>query len=366
MKLEISLFRFNYKSDYLPYYTKNFVKVKEEKTLLDVLNTINKEKPFAYKNVLDFPLVVNGVYTYASITIEEIKEKFGCDLTIEPISIRRSHTDLLINDADFQERLKVLSEFIDNEDKKTYEKYKLYFYASNTINFEYDYIGDSILLLANDLIEKNPSNEDEILKAIKDYDISIEYHTSLEKRVFNLDLDVEEKIQKLKNKLKLSKSLNKQNLFLDKKYHIDFGTFEDKYEIKYNFEDFNLAYYSGLKEDTQTIQLLEKLSAKIVKLPSMQWDLALDTFHINSEFTMKLASTVMLDAFDNSVDLLVVDSDELFYLFDSNRKSMEKVSGREIITPVIHKNELQKLAMGKHDDNLKNCLKKHIVDPEII
>jgi hypothetical protein len=366
MKLEISLFRFNYKSDYLPYYTKNFVKVKDEKTLLDILNSINEEQPFAYENILDFPLVVNGVYTYASITLEELTKEFGCDLTIEPISIRRAHTDLLINDADFQERLKILSEFIDNEDKKVYESYKLYFYASNTMNYEYDYIGDSILLLAADLIEKNPADESEILKAIIEYDTSIVYHTSLEKRVYNLDLKVEEKIQNLKNKLNLSKPLKEQNLFLDKKNSIDFGTFEENYEVKYNFEDFNLAYFQGTKEDSQTLELLGKLSAKLIDTPSMHSDLALESFHVNSEFTMKLASTVMLDAFDNSADLLIVDSDELFYLFDSNRRSMEKVSGREIITAVIHKNELQKLVSGKHDDTLKNQLKKHIVDPEII
>lgn len=365
MKLEISLFRFNYKSDYLPYYTKNFIKVKNEKTLLDILNNINDEHPFEYRNVEHFPLVINGVYTYASITLDEIVKNFGKDLTIEPISIRRAHTDLMINDADFRERLKVLSEFIEEEDKKVYDSYKLYFYASNTINYEYDYIGDSILLLASDLIEKDASKEKEILSALIEYDCSIQYHTSLEKRVYNLDPKVEEKIQNLKVKLKLSKPLKEQNLFLDKKNSIDFGTFDETYTIKHNFEDFNLAYFKGLEEDAQTVALLDKLSAKVIDTPSMHSDLALESFHVNSEFSMKLASTVMLDAFDNSADLLVVDSDELFYLFDSNRKTMEKLSGRAIIIPVVHKNELQKLACGEHD-KVREQLKKHIVDPEII
>ena len=66
MKLEISLFRFDYKSDYLPYYTKNFVKVKNEKTLLDILNNINLEHPFGFENSVDFYLCINGIYTKAS------------------------------------------------------------------------------------------------------------------------------------------------------------------------------------------------------------------------------------------------------------------------------------------------------------
>ena len=42
MKLEISLFKFDKNSDYLPYYTKHFLKIENEKNLLDILKTINK------------------------------------------------------------------------------------------------------------------------------------------------------------------------------------------------------------------------------------------------------------------------------------------------------------------------------------
>ena len=39
---------------------------------------------------------------------------------------------------------------------------------------------------------------------------------------------------------------------------------------------------------------------------------------------------------------MVVDNDDVFYLFDYNRKELERVSGREVILPIIHVNELQK------------------------
>lgn len=366
MKLEISLFRFDYKSDYLPYYTKNFIKVEKEKTLLDILNTINSEYPFGYEKNKEFAVVVNGKYLTLGVSIEELVENFGKDLTIEPISIRRSHTDFLINQADFEERLKLLSEFIAEGDKKVYNDYKIYFYASNTINYEYDYIGDSILLLACDLIEKNSSLEDEILEALKEYECGASYHTSLENRVYNFDFTIEEKITKLKEKLALSKPVQEQNFYLEKKNIVDFGTFEEPKEIRYDFENFNIAYFKGLNPDLQTQNLLNKLNAKIIDIPSLNVDLALDTFHLNSDFTIKLASTAILEAFDNAADLFVVDDDNLFAIFDSNRKNLEKACGREIILPVIHKNELAKLVSGNHDDELKKTLSKHIIDPEII
>ena len=73
----------------------------------------------------------------------------------------------------------------------------------------------------------------------------------------------------------------------------------------------------------------------------------------------------MLDAFDNDADLLVVDDENLFTIFDTNRKSLEEISSRDIILPVIHKNELAKLALGLHDE-AKKTLEKHSVNPEII
>ena len=365
MKLEISLFRFDYKSDYLPYYTKNFIKVKNEKRLLDILNNINDEYPFGYKNSENFCVAVNGVHTNVTVSIEELVEKFGKDLTIDPISIRRAHTDLLINDSDFRERLNILSEFTNDEDISKYQNYKIYFYASNTINYEYDYIGDSLLLLACDLIEKDKSKEKAILEVISQYECGAQFHTSLENRVLNFDSSIEEKINSLKIKLNLVKKIEEQDFSLNKKNLLDFGTFNETNEIKHDFNNFKIAYYKGLNEDSQTNELLSKLNATIIKTNSMHSDLALDTFHINSNFTLKLASIVILEAFDNDADILLVDNEKVFTIFDGNRKLLSEISGREIILPVIHKNELAKLAIGLHDE-AKKTLEKHSINPELI
>lgn len=364
MKLEISLFKFDKNSDYLPYYTKHYLKIKDEKNILDILNTINKTAKLGFEKNSDFDLVINGVFVKASITLEEVVANFGKEITIEPISIRRACNDLLIDDNDFRKKITILKDLAQEEDKLEYLKLKPYFYASNTLNYKNDYIGDAILILAYDLIKKNPAIANYILLALDDYEIGAQYHTSLEKRIYNFDMTIEEKIQTIQNNLNLFEPLEKQNFRLNKTLIIDFGTFEENYEIKHNFKDFNIAYYPS-KESIQTLALLNKLDANILKLDSMKLDLAKNTFNKNPQITYLVTSTILLDAFDNNADFLLVDTFEDFYIFDYNRKQLEKLSGREIILPIIHKNELQKLATGKHSE-AKKTLDKHQINPEII
>ncbi len=361
MKFEISLFRFDCKSDYLPYYTPHFINIKDEKNLLDILNTLNKENKFSYENNDSLCLCINGIYTSTSITCKDLFKHFGTDITIEPLSTRRSYLDLLIDDEDFQEKLFLLNDYLDEDDKTNYQSYKMYFYASNTLNFAKDYIGDAFLLLASDIIEKNNSLEKDILNICSQVEYGIEYHTSLKHRIYNLDCNIENKINKLKNKLILKKTKHKYKI----NKNLNFGDFEEVVEVKHDFANFNIAYFEGLNQDKQTKSLLNKTNAKILKISSLKNDLALDTFASHPIFTYKIASSMMLDAFDNSADLLIVDDLETFNLLDSNRKELETYSNRDIILPILHKNEFSKLISGKHSI-IKQNLSKHNIDPELI
>ncbi len=365
MKLELSIFRFDAKSDYLPYYKKHFIKIKEQKTLLDIFKQINIDEPFSFEASNDFSLVINGLYTKLSITIEELINHFGKDLTIEPLSIRRAYKDLLIDEEDFKSRLELLKEFTNEEDKKEYLSNKLYFYASNTLNFQYDYIGDALLLLAHKLIEREPKNKEAILEIIANEENSIEFHTSLENRIYNFDKSIEEKIRQIKESLSLIKEIKEQNFCLDKNSNVKFFDYDKTLLIKHDFNDFNLAYYYGNKIDEETNNLLNKLCAKKITLENKDVDLNLETFHLNPNLTIRIAASIMLEAFDGGADLLIVDNEEVFKLFDSNRESLSKVVGREVIIPVLHKSELFNLAQGEHD-KIRDSLKKHEIDPEII
>ena len=364
MKLEISLFKFDKNSDYLPYYTKHFLKIENEKNILEILKTINKTAKLGFKDCKNFDLVINGVYVKADITTKEIVENFGKELTIEPISIRRAYNDLLIDDNDFIEKFKILKNYTTDEDEVTYSNLKQYYYASNTLNYNSDYIGDAVLLLAYDLIQKTPNHSNYILNVLNDFEIGAQYHTSLENRIYNIDDSIEEKIQDIQKRLNIFEDLDKQNFRINNTLILDFGNFEDNYEIKHDFNDFNIAYYPS-KNNEKTLDLLNKLNAKILNLDTLKLDIAKNSFNKNPQITYCVASTILLDAFDSNADFLLIDTIEDFYVFDYNRKQIEKISGREIILPIIHVNELQKLASGKHSE-AKRTLEKHKIDPEII
>jgi len=364
MKLEISLFKFDKNSDYLPFYTKHFLKINNEIILLDILNTINIENPFGYENDEDFNLVVNGTYLKASTQINDLVKNFGKDLTIEPISIRRSGNDLIINDDDFNEKLNILNDFISEEDKVNYSNLKQYYYASNTLNHKSDYIGDAILILANDLIEADNSNEKAILDILKQEEIGASFHTNLENRILNFDNSIEEKIINIQKKLNLLNKDEEKNFRVNNTLIINFGKLKEKTEIKHDFKDFNIAYYSS-NTCNQASSLLNQLNANILNLETLKLDLAKNTFNKNQDITYCVATTILLDAFDNNADFLLVDNDDDFYIFDYNRKALEKCSGREVILPVIHVNELQKLATGEHKA-ANETLSKHQINPEII
>ena len=97
---------------------------------------------------------------------------------------------------------------------------------------------------------------------------------------------------------------------------INFGKLEEKTEIKHDFKDFNIAYYPS-KTSKETTSLLNELDANILNLDTLKLDLAKNTFNINQEITYCVATTIILDAFDNNADFLLVDNDDDFYILPS-------------------------------------------------
>jgi succinate dehydrogenase/fumarate reductase-like Fe-S protein len=364
MKLEISLFKFDKNSDYLPYYTKHFIKISNEQTILDLLKTCDVEENLSYKDNADFDLVVNGVFVKGSHLIVDIVKTVGKDLTIDPISIRRAIDDLIIDDSDFQEKLSFIEEFLSDEHTKQYQSLKHYYYASETLNHEYNYIGDSVLILAANLIKENKSIESELLQKLSSHETGAQFHTSLENRILHLDPQIQEDIIHLQKKLGIYKEIQEQNFKQEKTLILDFGIFHDNYEVKHDFKNFNIAYYSTNK-DEKHIELIEKLNCKLVNYEADNLPLAKNTFEANPTITNKVATKIILDAFDQNADFLLVDNDSEFYIFDYTRKQMTKIAGRDVLLPVIHINELQKLASGEHNI-AKKTLALHAIDPEIV
>jgi succinate dehydrogenase/fumarate reductase-like Fe-S protein len=368
MKLEISLYQFNAKSDYLPYYTKHYVTLNEQKSLLDILNTIALEHDFGYENDASFGVVLNGVYTPVNLDIQTMIQMFGKTLKIEPLSIRLSYKDLLIDNSEFYQKLELLpKELVDSKLKEQYNSYQLHYFSSNSINHHKKYIGDALILVCASLLqsELSTTNIKAIHDVLLDNSCGIMYHTSLKNRLLQFDDNIEKTILELQKNLGVFKPMEEQNFRVKHTKIIDFGKPCGSSIVKHSFKGFNIAYYHGSKSNKKTQSLLQSLEANILNLATLSNDLALQTFHINPDFTYKLVSEVMLDAFDNAADFIVVDDEALFYLFDYNRKELERVCGREVILPVIHTLELSKLVCGLHDE-VKKILEQHCINPELV
>lgn len=361
MRFEISLFKFDSQSDYLPYYKKYFIKVTTEKTLLDLFETMYEQASFAYEKSSTFGVVVNNLYTDLSLSIEDIKQDFGYALTIEPLSIKRAHSDLLIDTKDFYEKLEQFGFAIDTQNKIIYEEQKNLYYASNTLNFNKDYLGDPLFLLAHRLLKKYEQDNEkkkQILDVIGCAQTGLIFHTSLLHRVYKYDIQYDQDIDTLKKRLHLNRNFN-QSKFVFK------DRLNDDIIAKHSLEGFTVSYYSGVAVSEETQKLLHKSKATIINLSSMKYDLALDVFHLNARFVFELAADILLDAYDQGVDYLIVDDTNLLYLFDSHRKDIQKIAGRDIPIPVLHTNELQLLIEGSHKE-AKKLITKHCIGIDLI
>ncbi len=354
MKLEISLFRFDKNSDYLPYYTKHFLILKGEKTLLDILKRLNKEENFGFNDSPDFELVVNKKYLQASALVVDLIEKFGNEFVIEPISIVRAYKDLLISEDDFIDKFELLEEFCTSLDKEFYLKQKLYYYASISLNYNKNYIGDAIFLLANRLINESPNKKDEILNKIKKQGSLASLHTNLESRVYDFDLNIEKNIIKLYEELEFYKDFNEKI--------IDFKDQEIDLDIKYDFHNFNIAYFN---KSSKFDIFLEKLNANFLNFEEFSFDLNLNNFHINPKLTYFIASQIILSAYDGGADFLLVFDNKDFFIFNNKIKEIEKISNREIPLPVIHISELLLLSCGDFE-KAKISFKNHKINPKIV
>lgn len=354
MKVEISLFRFDKDSDYLPYYTKHFLRLTNETNLLDILKTISINEDFSFLNSNDAIFKVNGIFTFASISTEELVNHFGKELKIEPISIKRAYKDFLINENDFYSKFKILEDFCNLKDKEFYDKQKIYYYASNSLNYNDKYIGDALIILASKLISDRPEIEEQILKILKNQKFGLDFHTNLEKRVFNFELKIEKQIKNIQEKLGFIKEFKKKGL--------DFELAEESLEIKHTFKNFNIACFNI---DSKFDNFLKKINANFLKSENFDLDLAKDSYNFNPKLTYFVASEVLLTAFDNAADFLLVFNNEDFYIFNNKIKEIEKIAKREIPLPIIHINEFQLLATNNFE-KAKKSFKNHKINPRII
>ena len=363
-EIKVELFRFNSKTDYLPYYTKHMLTYSENDTINDLLDKMNETEPFGYS--VNCNLKLNELYINAKENVADMVARCGNEVQINPISEFRSQKDLIIDRSDFIQKISLIEKYLGAEENIAYRKStELAYYASNTLNYNKDYIGDHVLLIAADLIEKDFSLRNEIIGLLVNEDNGLWYHTSIENRV--LDKTYEAKIQKIiylaleatKPKSKIAKRLA---ALCQKKSVKDFEatTSASVFSIAQSFDGFNIAAYHGV-EQSQLKELVDASSATYIQIPSEREDLGSHSVLADDKFSFMIAGDILMQAKDNNADFVLVKNETTKEFFDANQNKMEKLTGRDLGMSVISQEQFVQLLQGEKD-RVKLGFNNHKVD----
>ena len=217
-KLELSVFRFDATTDFLPYYKKHIVKIDLSKNVNDLFALIaEQDGQFGYPKGTYAALKINGKALYATTSLEEIVEHFGKVLTLEPLNTKRATKDIIINDEDFYRSFALISALIGTKEKRTFQKYLIYHYASSVLNLLEGYLGDALFAFAYDMIQKYPEKCNAILELIADEEHGIFHHVRLCNKIYPCAKEVEQKISALKNSI--VKEMPHTNALVEKLSH---------------------------------------------------------------------------------------------------------------------------------------------------
>jgi len=201
-KLVLDVFRFNSKTDYLPFYKKHVIKIDLEKTVADLLAAIkDDEKVFQYPTDENAAIKVNDIALATSQKLSDVVENFGKELQLDPLNAKRATNDLVMNCIDFENRFDILDAFVDASDKKLFNSYIKEHYVSPMINLEEDYLGDGLFAFAYDMIQKYPQRKSQILDAISSQDGGVWLHVNISNKIFPVEYDLERKVDFLKNEI---------------------------------------------------------------------------------------------------------------------------------------------------------------------
>lgn len=167
MKLEIRLFRFDARHDYLPFYQPFRFDAADGATLGDLLAQHRRNDPLFLFDAAQAPVIcVNGVAADLRTPLFSLAQKLGRDLTLEPLATDRAVLNLQIDTADFDERFALFAELTDESDRAYYRSFQSAYYRSAMRKLAAGYLGEGVFMLAARLLEKKPDQAERILKLI--------------------------------------------------------------------------------------------------------------------------------------------------------------------------------------------------------
>ncbi|MFT7824546.1 MAG: hypothetical protein ABXS92_07275 [Sulfurimonas sp.] len=342
IKLQIRAFFFNAKTDYLPYYKNFTVHMDEEAKAKDLLAAIQEQN-----EMFEFPkqkliFRINGLVVTANEKMTDIVEALGTELQVDPVNSYRSNNGLRFNDKDFMESYALLEPYCSEEDLKYYKSLYVLHYASETSEFNRNYIGDAVLLLAHRLIENGSEHKAEILKAVAEAESGL-FDCEFEDNLFNGE-DHTETINALKEMAKGKKEAMPSvfELLLAKIMPKDKNQKEQKDSQKRlphtveSIEGKKVAYYCGGDVTNSTIsEDIQKAGATVIDFDRNSKLSGLSILEDNRNLALLKAGTTLLDALDHGAEILIVENEAVFDMFTQNLKAIEAVMGRDIALQII-------------------------------
>ncbi len=331
--LEIKAFFFNAKTDYLPYYKQFSIELAEDMKTKDILAFIQGENEnFSYpeENLL---FKINDLIVDGEQTMNEVVERLGTSLKIDPVNSYRSMNGLIIKDDDFMQRYEILAPFASEEDLEYYKTLYALHYASETEKFDHSYIGDAVLLLAHKMISEGSEHKEAILEAIT-YPHSSLLDCEYENNFFHAQ-DHTAAIEELKMMVKPSDETSfidtlsarfaeKKSAFLKK------GNEED--EIV-STEGKQVAYYAGATTG-KTDSMHQKIE-NFVSFSRTDKLSGLSLLEDNAQLAYTKAATTLLDALDSGAQVLIVEEQVVYDMFKKHFTDLEKTIGRDIDLELI-------------------------------
>jgi len=362
------LFFFNTNTDFLPYYKNYTQEISEDKTLAELLENYQKQiGNYAINSLVS----INSILVEDSLSIKDIVNRFGYELEIEPISLYRASRDLEINDTDFLEKMIPLKTYCDESDIAYYKTLTRAYYASSSLKHNQDYYGDALFLLADRLITKDATNKEAILKIISDPQngiFSYEYEDNTLPAI-----EIADTINRLKDMMpRKDTSSSKANEIIAKikakiftKERVELPSLRkvsdvdfSKLELVHSFKGFNIAFYKGPKAQNDHQKLLTFTQAKEVSFSAQNRASGINIVENARQTAFSKGVEIIFDAFDNSADILVVNSDEERAYLDS--KKLKKSSNRAIDLQILTSSQLLEIALGNRDKKSLGLEKAHI------
>jgi len=372
----LTLFRFDATTDYLPYTTKYTLEHDYSQTLKDLLDALKQKDVLV--GLSEDGVRVNGTVTGLNVSLVDIVASFGQELFIEPLSTKRAVKDLRIDKEDFLERFDLLAPYVEKADREFFQTLILLHYATPVLKYNGNILGSAFYYFSAKMIQKYPKFEVQIADIASEPTSGVQYHLPLDFKLYNPPEDLESQIDSLKkvvkrhfpNRIKDSIALaqNPATTSLETFLNTDPNGVQEALSsrtLKHSFAGFKGGVYLGnLPSVSSNMEAAIAFSGvEAFMLPSTHDSDGAALFAHDPKLAATMAGAILLEAFDNGCDFLLVDDAAFLTLFDKEQKACAKAVGRTINFPILTADQLAFIALGEIETSGVNT---HTCKPQFL